>query len=65
LFTISSLLTEPFFKTFTKREICDMNTHSEGLLALSCNSRAEVASRRVVIDDHAGRPIVSDPAGAG
>jgi hypothetical protein len=36
------LLTEPFFKTFTKREICDTNTHSEGLFALSCNSRAEV-----------------------
>lgn len=36
------LLTEPFFKTFTKREICDTRTHTEGLFALSCNSRAEV-----------------------
>jgi predicted lactoylglutathione lyase len=36
------LLTEPFFRTFTKKEICNTNTHSEGLFALSCNSRAEV-----------------------
>ena len=36
------LLTEPFFKTFTKREICNTNTHTEGLFALSCESRAEV-----------------------
>ena len=36
------LLTEPFFKTFTKREICDTATHTEGLFALSCENRAEV-----------------------
>ena len=36
------LLTEPFFKTFTKRALCDTSTHSEGLFALSCSSRAEV-----------------------
>src|ERR1700730_9051900 len=36
------LLTESFFKTFTKREICNTNTHTEGLFALSCESRAEV-----------------------
>jgi uncharacterized protein len=36
------LLTEPFFKTFTKREICNTNTHTEGLFALSCDSRAQV-----------------------
>src|SRR5258707_15827052 len=36
------LLREPFFKTFTKRQICDTSTQVEGLLALSCNSRAEV-----------------------
>ena len=28
------LLTEPFFKTFTKREICNTDTHTEGLFAL-------------------------------
>lgn len=36
------LLTEPFFKTFTKRELCDTRTRTEGLFALSCGSRAEV-----------------------
>ena len=36
------LLTEPFFKTFTKREICNTVSHTEGLFALSCSSRAEV-----------------------
>lgn len=36
------LLTEPFFRTFTKRAPCDTSTHTEGLFALSCGSRAEV-----------------------
>lgn len=36
------LLSEPFFKTFTKREVCDTRTHVEGLFAFSCESRAEV-----------------------
>jgi uncharacterized protein len=36
------LLTEPFFKTFTRHEVCDTGTHTEGLFALSCNSRSEV-----------------------
>jgi uncharacterized protein len=36
------LLTEPFFRTFTKREICNTGSHTEGLFALSCGSRAEV-----------------------
>lgn len=36
------LLVEPFFKTFTKRQICDTGTQSEGLFALECGSRAEV-----------------------
>jgi len=36
------LLTKPFFKTFTKNEICDTSAHTEGLFALSCESRAEV-----------------------
>lgn len=36
------LLHEPYFKTFTKREICDTATHTEGLFALSCSSRTEV-----------------------
>lgn len=36
------LLTEPFFRTFTKREPCDVSRHTEAFLALSCESRAEV-----------------------
>lgn len=36
------LLKEPYFKTFMKKEICDTATHTEGLFALSCESRAEV-----------------------
>jgi predicted lactoylglutathione lyase len=36
------LLTEPFFKTFTRRELCDTSRYTEGLFALSCASRAEV-----------------------
>ena len=36
------LLGNPFFKGFTKKEICDTATHTECLVALSCESRAEV-----------------------
>jgi predicted lactoylglutathione lyase len=36
------LLRERFFRTFTKRELCDTRKQTEGLFALSCNSRAEV-----------------------
>ena len=36
------LLTEPFFRGFTKRELCDTTRQSEALLAVSCRDRAEV-----------------------
>ena len=36
------LLTHTFFKTFTTREICDTEKHTEGLFAISCGSREEV-----------------------
>lgn len=36
------LLKEQFFQTFTKRAPCDTATHTEGLFALSCDSRADV-----------------------
>jgi uncharacterized protein len=36
------LLTEPFFRGFTKREPCDTATHTEGLFALSSQSRSDV-----------------------
>jgi len=35
------LLSESFFRRFTTRRLCDMTTHTEGLFALSCESRAE------------------------
>jgi predicted lactoylglutathione lyase len=38
------LLTKPFFETFTKRAVCDTRQYTEGLLALSCESRTEVDS---------------------
>ncbi|MFW6692719.1 VOC family protein [Streptomyces sp. MAR4 CNX-425] len=36
------LLTEPFFKGFTKKEIADATTTTEAILALSADSRAAV-----------------------
>ncbi len=36
------LLTEPFFKGFTSKEICDTARSTEVLVCLSCESRAEV-----------------------
>lgn len=50
------LLTEPFFKTFTDRELCNTSTHIEALLALSCDSRAEVDELVKIAIDNGGRP---------
>ena len=36
------LLSRPFFETFTRKKVCDTTTHTETLLALSCDSREEV-----------------------
>src|SRR5262245_65625946 len=36
------LLSEPFFKTFTRRDVCDTARHTEALLAIDCASREEV-----------------------
>ena len=36
------LLVQPFFRGFTRRELCDTSTHTEALFALSCSSRDEV-----------------------
>jgi uncharacterized protein len=36
------LLAEPFFRTVTKRQPCDTTSHTEGLFAISCDSRDEV-----------------------
>jgi len=36
------LLVEPRFRDFTKNQLCDTSTHSEGLFAFSVGSRQEV-----------------------
>ncbi len=36
------LLGTPFFETFTDRRPCDTSSHTEAILAVSCESRAEV-----------------------
>lgn len=36
------LLSEPFFKGFTTRQVCDTTTHTEAFMALSLDSRDEV-----------------------
>lgn len=36
------LLVEPFFKTFTTKEICDTRKSTESILALSADSRVQV-----------------------
>lgn len=36
------LLSEPFFKTFIKKQLCTASTHTEGLQGVSCASRADV-----------------------
>lgn len=39
---IVMLLTEPFFKNFTKKEIIDAGKNTETIISLSADSRAEV-----------------------
>jgi uncharacterized protein len=36
------LVTEPFFKTFTPRALCDATQNTEVLVCISCDSRAQV-----------------------
>lgn len=36
------LLTEPFFQTFTSKQICDATKSTETLICLPCESRAQV-----------------------
>ena len=36
------LLVEPFFQSFTKKALADATTHTEAIMALSADSRAEV-----------------------
>jgi predicted lactoylglutathione lyase len=54
------LLTEPFFRGFTKLEPCDTSRCTEGMFALSCESRAEVDELVRKAIDAGGRPAM-DP----
>lgn len=49
------LLTEPFFKTFTERAICDTTTHIEALFTVSCERRAEVDELVKIAVDNGGK----------
>jgi len=54
------LLSEPFFKNFTTREMCDTTRQNEALLALSCESRAEVDEMVKTALANGGKPAM-DP----
>lgn len=53
------LLTQPFFKTFTNKELCT-SAQTEGLFALSCESREEVDAMLRKAVEAGGRPAM-DP----
>jgi len=40
--TFVMLMTEPFFRTFTQKQLCNTKSGTEVLICLSCESRAEV-----------------------
>ncbi len=45
------LIQEAFYRTFTRRELCDTRREEEGLVALSCEGRGEVdALVRTAVD---------------
>ncbi len=52
------LLVEDRFRDFTKKQICDTKTHTEGLFALSCESRAEVDRLVKTAIDAGGSPAL-------
>ncbi|GGG95712.1 extradiol dioxygenase [Parapedobacter pyrenivorans] len=58
------LLTESYFKTFTKKELCDANKFTEVLIALDASSRQEV-EKTVARAKELGATIYADPADHG
>jgi uncharacterized protein len=58
------LLVEPFFQTFTKKQLCPAATHTEALLAISCPSR-EAVNEMVQQAVAAGGKHVLDPVDYG
>ncbi len=63
-FIFAMLLTEPYFKTFTKKEICDAHKSTEVLIALDASSRQEV-KKTVAKAKELGATIYADPADHG
>jgi uncharacterized protein len=58
------LLDETFYRTFTRRDLCDTSRQNEALIALSCESRAEVdALVRTAVE--AGGSRAMDPVDHG
>lgn len=52
------LVTEPLFRTFTKKQPCDTTSSTEALLCFSCPSRAEVdAIARKAIEQGGARAM--------
>lgn len=58
------LLSRPFFETFTRKKVCDTTTHTETLLALSCDSR-EGVDRMVKTAIEAGGTRAGEPQDQG
>lgn len=58
------LIGEQRWADFTRNKICDTTTHTEALLALSCESRAEVDDLVKRAIDAGGRPAM-DPTDHG
>jgi predicted lactoylglutathione lyase len=52
------LLSEPFFRGFTKKEPCDTSRSTEALIAISCASRAEVDQMVRKAIDAGGAPAM-------
>jgi hypothetical protein len=52
------LLKEEFFSSFTNKRICDTATHSEALVALSCDSRAAVDQMVHTALEAGGKPAM-------
>ncbi|MBK8171667.1 MAG: VOC family protein [Sandaracinaceae bacterium] len=47
-----------FFKTFTKKEIANTGTHTEGIIALSYNSREEVDAIMKIVLEAGGKAVL-------
>jgi uncharacterized protein len=58
------LLTEPYFRTFTEKQICNAHENTEVLIALDAGSREEV-EQTIAKAKELGATIYKDPADHG